>query len=390
MPGRWGADRPVERPDETLLREFLGRAMPAAADPPGGADDPVALAPLAGDGSARRLYRARRARRDGQAGWTAIAVLNPLAPDRTHPDENEAFVAVGEHLRGRGVRVPAVYATDLDRGLLLLEDLGDQRLLDAHVSGQAGGLYEEAVDALVRMQDPAGPAFRPEISGQPAYDERFVGLHEAGYFLAEVARGLAGWDDPPGEIEAEQARIARRALSGPQVFMHRDFQSRNLMVLQPPGRADGLSHPGQTAAAVRGPRLAVIDFQGARMGPAEYDLAALLYDPYADLPPARREELATRYRAGAHAAGVPGIPGPDAPPEIEGAWRARYLANAADRLMQALGAFAKLGVRCGRPGFREHIPAGLARLEDVLDRMGDAPALLALARWIAGRVGDER
>ncbi len=354
---------PPQDQAEHWMHAFVERAMrgPGVSE---ARSEPLEWTPIAGDGSMRRLFRVRR------PGATAIAVLNPLAPDRAHPDENEAFLAVREHLAARGVRVPVVYAADLDRGLLLIEDLGDQRLLDACSSDLAEHLCLEAVDALVRMQAPVGPAFQPQAAGNPVYDEAFIRAQEAGYFLAEVARGLAGWDQPRIAVESDCGKLARQALDGPRVFMHRDFQSRNLMVLARPE-----------------PHLAVIDFQGARLGPAEYDLAALLFDPYGGLPPASHEALTAHYRERAHAAGVPGIPPPGAPVDEESRWRARFQANAANRLMQALGACAKLGVRFGRPGFREQIPAGLSRLEALLALKGDVPALLDLVRQVAGQIG---
>jgi aminoglycoside/choline kinase family phosphotransferase len=141
--------------------------------------------------------------------------------------------------------------------------------------------------------------------------------------------------------------------------MHRDYQSRNLMVA-------GLT-------------LAVIDFQGARLGPAEYDLAALLFDPYVAMPETIRAELARLYLAEASGARIPRIPeSPTSPAYLE--WQHRFFANAANRLMQALGAFAKLGGLERRPGFLEHIPQGLHNLETVLSTLGDCPKLLALVK----------
>jgi len=360
---------------------------------------PAGLVLLAGDGSTRRIYRVPR------AGLPVVVVVNPLPPARTHPDENESFLAVAAFLERRGVRVPRFYAADLEHGYLLLEDLGDRRLYDCvreagwpqESRADAGGaepdssrdagdgaapsstrpagaaatlrFYEHAIRMLIAMQAPGQTAFRSEWVFNPPYTQDFVIEMEAAYFHEELVGRLAGSALAFGEIEPECRFLAQKALGladaggGPGAptpahycFMHRDFQSRNLMILDA--------------------TLAVIDFQGGRLGPPEYDLAALLYDPYVAMPAHVRLALAALYQREASAAGVRGIPHPDE--AATGTWRERFLANAANRLMQALGAYAKLGGRLGRPGFREHIPQALQDLEGVLAALDCCPRLHAL------------
>ncbi len=327
------------------LFDFLANAVPRIPDGPeaesGGGNGPL-VSPLAGDGSQRSIYRVVQGPR------RAIAVANPLPPDRSHPDENEAFLAVASFLPGRGIRVPAVYASDLDRGFFLLEDLGDEHLVDARGS-RRNALYRKAIEALIRMQEPGHPPFDPQSAGNPAYTEAFILEGEAGYFHQALVGGLAHFSHPFSQIEAECRRLAREALEGTAVFMHRDFQSRNVML--PP----------------TGPEIAIIDFQGARLGPPHYDLAALLFDPYARLSPETRSALAAHYRAAA--TGVP---------DIHVNFEGRLLASAANRLMQALGAFAKLGGQLRIPGFREHIPFALDTLHGLLSARGDTPRLIEL------------
>ena len=351
------------------LREFATRAMALLEGGPRQATadhDAPTFQPLAGDGSNRKIYRVHRSE------LQAIAISNPLPPDRTHPDENEGFLAVGEYLQHRRVRVPAFYAGDLDKGFLLLEDLGDLRLHDliqtqgweSDDTPQAPDLYGEALRSLVRMQKPGIPTFNADVVSNPAYTEDFVIDQESGYFHRELVGTLAQRTDSFSHIESECRQLARTAISTPKgtrtnlVFMHRDFQSRNLMVV--------------------GPTLAVIDFQGARLGPAEYDLAALLYDPYVAMPELIRSDLVQLYLEEASSARIPGIPESPADKGWHG-WHRRFLANAANRLMQTLGAYAKLGGREKRPGFIEHIPQALSNLEAVLTTLDDCPKLLALA-----------
>jgi aminoglycoside/choline kinase family phosphotransferase len=363
---------------------FLKRALALlAGDPP----ESFALTRLAGDGSARDIYRVR------YAGATAVLVVNPLVAEPGQPDENETFVRVRDYLQQRGVRVPALYAADLHRGFLLVEDLGDQRLYDVvrsaapnAVREEIAPLYAHAIAMLVALQAPGVPPFPADV-GNPPYDAEFVVQQEARYFHTEFVAGWMGHEIPFADIESECRELAADATrpvpGATGRCLHRDYQSRNLMVL-----------PGK-----RG--LAVIDFQGARQGPPEYDLAALLLDPYSALPGALRQELLLRYLREAADAGVAGIPvladraGAAHGEEMEDPWgwaildrygesafrwRRRFLANAANRLMQALGAFAKLGGRLGRPGFLEHVGTGLGNLDAVLASLGRAPRLRDVTR----------
>ena len=148
----------------------------------------------------------------------------------------------------------------------------------------------------------------------------------------------------------ECRRAARRALDGaPRVVMHRDFQSRNLMVT-PSG-------------------LAVIDYQGARFGPPEYDVASLLFDPYVDLPEGTRARLLERYRQAARGGEADGAPSPG-----------RLQACVVNRLQQALGAFGYLGGRLGKPGFLEFAPVAARSLREAA--AAEYPRLAELARRV--------
>ncbi|MFH1144953.1 MAG: phosphotransferase [Candidatus Eisenbacteria bacterium] len=377
---------------EPELLRFLEKSLSLLQ---GSASPSPDLDRLAGDGSTRRIYRIRG------GGVPAVLVLNPLPAGRAHPDENEAFLAVRQFLDRRGVRVPRFFAADIERGYLLLEDLGDERLFDLirrdgwpapDGESSATRLYQQAIVLLIAMQVRREPFFHSAWTSNPAYTEEFILEMEAAYFHREFVeresleqnrprtapagsppRGPGGsCDGEPGrrfrDVEPECRSLARTALACPErPFMHRDFQSRNLMVC--------------------GGSLVVIDFQGARHGPAEYDLAALLYDPYAAMPGWVRERMIAYYLDAAAVAGVPGLPTGRSDVELR-AWRRRLLANAADRMMQALGAYGKLGLRLGRPGFREHIPQALAGLDGILDELDCCPRLHALVRSLRAAGGD--
>jgi aminoglycoside/choline kinase family phosphotransferase len=142
--------------------------------------------------------------------------------------------------------------------------------------------------------------------------------------------------------------IAARLAAEPRCLVHRDFQSQNVMI-----------RDGQPA---------FIDFQGLRPGLAQYDLASLLLDPYVRLPAAERDALFARYLS------VAGVENPTL-------FRALYSLCAMQRLMQALGAYGKLGHADGRARFLEHIPAAKALLSEVL---AEIPGLEKLAALLAG------
>lgn len=308
--------------------------------------------PLPEAGSSRALCRLF------QTAGSVVLVENAPATDAA-VNENDSFVYLAQHLGARGIPVPAVLAYERTRGWLLLEDLGDFDLCAETRRSLAGGAacrsnllarYREAIDVLVRLQVDGAAGFDPRRThNPPRYDVALMREWESGYFLREFVAGRLGLAVPPA-LDAELARLAARAAAaGTDHLLHRDFQSQNLKI-----------HRG---------RLSVIDFQGARLGPPQYDLAALLLDPYVELPRDVRTELLAHY-LDAFAART----GSD-----RGAFLERFPAVAAHRLMQALGAYCFLGLRRGKPAFLAHVPAALRLLNETLAPLADeAPALLDL------------
>ena len=175
---------------------------------------------------------------------------------------------------------------------------------------------------------------------------------ECGYFLEAFVQGYLGLDLAPELLGEEFEQLLHRALSPPQKsFLHRDFQSRNLLVQQD--------------------RLWLIDFQGARLGPQQYDLASLLLDPYVDLPPDRQEFLMRAYldRLQHHVTVDPV------------AWRRQYDYLALCRNLQILGAYGFLSHRKGKKFFEQFIPVACRSLASRLELLppGDFPNLRRLA-----------
>ena len=292
----------------------------------------------------------------------------PRRTDPGAPNETDSFVYVDRYLAALGVRVPRIEAVDSSRGLVLLEDLGDTHLYDlirerslAPAGGDGGAahepegvlrLYEPAIDLLIRMQSGSPGDFDPASTHNVPYTVPFILNYESGYFHHWMIERHCGLEVSFQELESEYRRIAQNALEGVDlVFMHRDFQSRNIM-MTPEGPA-------------------LIDLQGARLGPPGYDLASLVYDPYIDLPAESRGRLLERYRL-----------------RMGRIWTAGEVqamrASAVNRTFQILGALAYLGGLLRKPGFLEHAPSAFRNLRELAG--GEYPAVADLAAKAEGRL----
>lgn len=238
-----------------LLADFLSRTRPEAG--------PCTFSLLAGGASPRRFYRVT-------FGNSARAVAM-VVPDST-PDVVTArklgrrwpFLEIRELLESRGVRVPKLFAADIERGLLLVEDLGQtlaERL--ALAPEEREPLYRRAVEDLARAQRSLATLEAGSIVTLRAFD--FELLHwEVQHFRewGVEARGIVLSADERARFDRAASHLAQRIAALPRGFVHRDYQSRNLML--PPGEEN----------------LAWIDFQDALLGPRAYDLVALLADSY--------------------------------------------------------------------------------------------------------------
>jgi N-acetylmuramate 1-kinase len=302
------------------------------------------------DGSTRRFWRL-------SLGRQQCAVI--VAPKTASPSElAEARAAweLGRHLRHRQVAVPDLYGWDEESGVLCCEDLGDVRLHQAIRSSSRQELrqwYLQALEGLVVMQLGGAVGFDPGWCWDtPRYDVAVMRERESGYFLRAFWNDLLSRDATPG-IGEEFTIIANRAANASsEFFLHRDFQSRNIMV-----------HQG---------RLRCIDFQGGRLGPLAYDVASLLIDPYAGLPPSLQEELLAEYVRLVDARR------PGAGAEVA----ASYPYLALQRNLQIIGAFAYLWKVRGKSFFSTYLRPALLSLEQrLLDPVfADFPVLRLMAR----------
>ncbi len=294
----------------------------------------VKVSVLRGDGSLRTFVRLT----SGQKSVLAVLPdnISPLGPR-----ENIAYAYIGRHLAAKGVSVPEVLFFHRESSAVAVEDLGDVRLYDLKADSDDDALfslYLEAIENLVKIQVAGPHGFDTSYCFDTrVFDAPFIYERELLYFREAFLGGHLGFETDDDRLLREFQTVAQKAqYEGDGFLMHRDFQSRNLMV------KDG--------------RLYVIDFQGARLGPPQYDLASLILDPYMDLPGPMRERLFKEYLSVLK----------ERVEVNEDAFREKFLWVALSRTMQALAAFAFLsGVR-KRPGFAEHIPAGLKNLEGLL------------------------
>lgn len=307
---------------------------------------------LQGDGSQRAFYRLYH---PGRAAETSILLLNP-GRDEAAEKENLAYLQIGRHLASVGVPVPRILASGLPGGWFLLEDLGGVHLEDRAKAAQPPlPLYVRVLDTLLAMQLGGRKGFDTDWCCQTrAYDASVALDRECRYFEEAFLRLYLGLEPNKGAFEEAFSFLVLRAFDTEcAFFLHRDFQSRNLMV--------------------QGETIRVIDWQGGRLGPLGYDLASLLIDPYVALSDDERHALLARY--------LERLAARD--PAAAGGLQRTYPYLAILRNLQILGAFGFLTRRMGRPHFERHIPAALRSLLQALGESRDPPLLVMRERLVA-------
>lgn len=261
------------------------------------------------------------------------------------------FLSIGRDRVTTGNLLPELYADDSRHGLILEEDLGAMTL--KRFCSEAGGtsgkiteIYKTVFDALLIWHSPV-LADHAVISSRSMDVSTF--LWETDYFARYCVKDFCGCESLLGHSwEAEREVLARECSSMPQTAIHRDFQSENVMLHER--------------------RVRFVDFQGARLGPCEYDIASLLFDPYCPgIDDSMRRELYHYYisrRSGTSSASM----------------RPFYLC-AVQRLMQALGAYANLSLHKGKGWYRKFMPLAFGRLSGVL---GELDGLSGMAAVVDG------
>lgn len=298
----------------------------------------AAIEQLPGDASFRRYFRVRDVGVNG-AGRSAMLMDAPPPHEDPRP-----FLHVGRWLAEHGLRAPAIYAERAERGLVLIEDFGADRMrdwLDAH-PGAEEAVYARAVDALVALhRRPAGP-FAP-------YDLETY-LREASLF-AEWYCPMAGLAVDGMDLEAAWREVLGPVIARqrPAVTVLRDYHAENIMLLGPERE--------------RGGEQGLIDFQDALVGHPAYDLVSLLQDARRDVSPGLEARMIARYLGAAGGA--------------EAVFAADYAVLGAQRNAKIVGIFSRLWQRDGKPRYLAMIP----RVWRAMERDLAHPALAPVARW---------
>ena len=317
------------------LRAFLAGTLPGIA---------FDVAPASSDASFRRYFRITL--HDACALAPGAATL--IAMDAPPPREDcRPFVHVAALLAAAGVNAPAVLAQDLDHGFLLLTDLGTRMYQDALDEASAHGLYVDALGALVQWQ------LSTRAGVLPPYDEATlayeVALFPDWYVARHLQRHLTA--DEQATLAATFRLVLANSLAQPQVFVHRDYHSRNLMVCT--------RNPG------------VLDFQDALVGPITYDLVSLLRDAYVEWSEERQLDWVIRYWERARAAGLP-VAG-----DFAVFWR-DFEWMGVQRQLKVLGIFARLYHRDGKDVYLQHMPRVMRYLRGAAGRYGELAPLAGL------------
>ncbi len=300
------------------------------------------LEPASSDASFRRYWRVRVAKR--------TLILMDAPPE--HEDCGR-YADLARRFRAVGLHTPEIYAEDLEQGFLAISDLGDRVYLGELDERSAERLYGDALSALAVIQA------RGPLEGLPDYDGAFL-RRELEIFRDWFLGRHLGIELTAGEQqgwERTAAILIASALEQPQVCVHRDYHSRNLMVTGPPS-------PG------------ILDFQDAVRGPVTYDLVSLLRDCYIAWEPERVRDWALGYLGLAVRYGV-------CPETDPGRFLRWFDLMGVQRHLKACGIFARLHHRDGKPHYLADVPRTLAYIRDV---SGAHPELADLSRLIGDRI----
>jgi len=275
--------------------------------------------------------------------------------------EIDSYVEIARFLARFRVGAPEIYAFDKEKGVILMEDLGDLHLEDVLKTAspdEAAEYDERALDILVELETTATDALMHEGLLRGRIFDKTALLGETDYFMHEFIEGFCPVPVPDSWEEERRFLAAALARERP-VFMHRDYQSRNIMV------KDG--------------RLRIIDFQTAHRGPGLYDAASLLKDAYHPVPPSTRRTLLEAFHAKLQERGA-------RPGERFNEFYETFTLAGVQRTMQALAAFVKLGRRMGKTRFLDSIPNGIDLLEEGIRESGRLPGLRTMAAAIRSRL----
>lgn len=301
-----------------------------------GAVPPATLTAASSDASFRRYFR-----------WEG-AGRSFVVMDAPPPQENcKPFVDIAFLLAKSGINVPKIYAEDLERGFLLLNDLGNKTFLDVINGENADALFNDALQALLAFQQ------LPMVAPLPSYDvallRRELELFPEWYVKREL--GVEFDSIQQQQWQHVSDLLIDIALAQPKVLVHRDYMPRNLMLSEP--------NPG------------VLDFQDAVYGPVTYDVTCLFKDAFLSWPEERVRGWLENYWQQASALNIP------VQPDVEDFLRASDLMGV-QRHLKVIGIFARICHRDGKPRYLADVPRFFAYIEAVIARRPELAELQAL------------
>ncbi|MBC3377037.1 phosphotransferase [Pseudomonas sp. SWRI92] len=309
------------------LKVWLDEQLPILFNQQGwGAVPPATLTAASSDASFRRYFR-----------WEGEG-RSLIVMDAPPPQENcKPFVDIAFLLAKSGINVPKIYAEDLERGFLLLNDLGNQTYLDVISDENADDLFRDALQALLAFQQ------LPKVAPLPSYDvallRRELELFPEWYVKRELGIEFDGAQQQLWQQASDL--LIDSALAQPKVLVHRDYMPRNLMLSEP--------NPG------------VLDFQDAVYGPVTYDVTCLFKDAFLSWPEERVRGWLEDYWQQAGALGIP------VQPDLEDFLRASDLMGV-QRHLKVIGIFARICHRDGKPRYLGDVPRFFAYIEAVIAR----------------------
>lgn len=295
--------------------------------------------PASGDASFRRYFRVHSA--------TASYIAMDAPPEQ---EDCKPFIQIAGYLESMQLQAPRVLEANLDDGFLLLTDLGNTQYLDLlnEDSAAADTLYPTALRALLIVQS-RGEAFQSSL---PAYDDELLRFELSLFhdWLCEKHLDIEFADDDEASWQSLCDTLVSSALDQPQVFVHRDYHSRNLMVTD-----DG---PG------------ILDFQDAVEGPLTYDLVSLLKDCYVKWSDTQIDEWCRSFCSDARNIGLHSL--------SDDQFVHAFDLMGVQRHLKAAGIFARLNHRDGKPGYLLDVPRTLSYIADLAGKYPELTFLVDL------------
>jgi len=317
------------------FKEFVRSFLKERGEDPAG----FTLESIPSDGSKRSFCRIAPRSSD----LSFVTMRNEPA-DESASRENHAYLMIGRHLHDKGLPLPRIYRSDLSKGWFILEDFGGVNLQEKAASvNDRVPLYESVVEVLLRLQIEGSGGFSPSWTCQTeAYDAWVMRRYEADYFRDAFLCNYLGLRKEWKELDSSFTHLAgKSSLAEGRFFLHRDFQSRNIMVMD---------H-----------RIGVLDWQGGRLGPLGYDLASLLIDPYTNLSEEEKTKVYGGYVERLR----------ESLPEQVESFTATFPYLAVQRNLQILGAFSFLSRVRGKIFFEGYIAPALKTLRELLVQLQD-------------------